>query len=75
MGKNKVTSLLILSQVILSFSCHLAVIGYQFTGDSNQDGREFLNSRFTVVVPGTPRLPPHLFFNGPELVWPHPPSK
>jgi len=49
-GENKVTSLLILSQVILSFQLPFAVIPLiQFTGDRLKMG-EFANSRFTTVV-------------------------
>jgi len=66
-GENKVTSLLILSQVILSFQLPFAVIPLiQFTGDRSKMG-EFANSRLTTgvtwVVAGT-----ILFFNA-ELVW------
>jgi manganese transport protein len=49
-GENKVTSLLILSQVVLSFQLPFAVIPLiQFTGDRSKMG-EFTNSRFTAVV-------------------------
>src|SRR5712671_5880200 len=49
-GENKVTSLLILSQAILSFQLPFAVIPLiQFTGDRTKMG-EFVNSRFTTVV-------------------------
>ncbi len=49
-GENKVTSLLILSQVILSFQLPFAVIPLiQFTSDRLKMG-EFANSRFTTVV-------------------------
>src|SRR5438876_5496179 len=66
-GENKVTSLLILSQVILSFQLPFAVIPLiQFTGDRAQMG-EFVNSRFTVVV-GWAVAAAILFFNA-ELVW------
>jgi manganese transport protein len=66
-GENKVTSLLILSQVILSFQLPFAVIPLiQFTGDRSKMG-EFTNSRITMaiawVVAGA-----ILFFNA-ELVW------
>jgi len=66
-GENKVTSLLILSQVILSFQLPFAVIPLiQFTGDRSKMG-EFVNSRFTKavawVVAGA-----ILFFNA-ELLW------
>src|SRR6267378_11521 len=66
-GENKVTSLLILSQVILSFQLPFAVIPLiQFTGDRTKMG-EFVNSRFTVVVAWTVAAA-ILFFNA-ELVW------
>jgi manganese transport protein len=66
-GENKVTSLLILSQVILSFQLPFAVIPLiQFTSDRRKMG-EFANSRLTVifawVIAGA-----ILFFNG-ELVY------
>jgi len=66
-GENKVTSLLILSQVILSFQLPFAAIPLiQFTGDRSKMG-EFVNSRFTKavawVVAGA-----ILFFNA-ELLW------
>src|SRR5712672_4029000 len=66
-GENKVTSLLILSQVILSFQLPFAVIPLiQFTGDRTKMG-EFVNSRFTVVVAwGISAI--ILFFNA-ELLW------
>jgi manganese transport protein len=66
-GENKVTSLLILSQVILSFQLPFAVIPLiQFTGDRSRMG-EFVNSRFTIVVAWVVAAA-ILFFNG-ELVW------
>jgi len=66
-GENKVTSLLILSQVILSFQLPFAVIPLiQFTGDRSKMG-EFANSRFTKVVAWVVAAA-ILFFNG-ELVW------
>src|SRR6266850_2050117 len=66
-GENKVTSLLILSQVILSFQLPFAVIPLiQFTGDRSRMG-EFVNSRFTTVVAWVVAAA-ILFFNG-ELVW------
>ena len=66
-GENKVTSLLILSQVILSFQLPFAVIPLiQFTGDRTKMG-EFANSRFTSVVAWVVAAA-ILFFNG-ELVW------
>jgi manganese transport protein len=66
-GESKVTSLLILSQVILSFQLPFAVIPLvQFTGERAKMG-EFVNSRLTSaiawVVAGA-----ILFFNG-ELLW------
>jgi manganese transport protein len=66
-GENKVTSLLILSQVILSFQLPFAVIPLiQFTGDRSKMG-EFANSRFTTVVAWAVAVA-ILFFNA-ELVW------
>jgi manganese transport protein len=66
-GENKVTSLLILSQVILSFQLPFAVIPLiQFTGDRSKMG-EFVNSRFTTVVAWVVAAA-ILFFNA-ELVW------
>src|SRR5258706_2178252 len=66
-GENKVTPLLILSQVILSFQLPFAVIPLiQFTGDRSKMG-EFVNSRFTTVVAWVVTAA-ILFFNG-ELVW------
>jgi manganese transport protein len=66
-GENKVTSLLILSQVILSFQLPFAVIPLiQFTGDRSKMG-EFTNSRFTTVVAWVVAAA-ILFFNA-ELVW------
>jgi manganese transport protein len=66
-GENKVTSLLILSQVILSFQLPFAVIPLiQFTGDGSKMG-EFVNSRFTTVVAWVVAAA-ILFFNA-ELVW------
>jgi manganese transport protein len=66
-GENKVTSLLILSQVILSFQLPFAVIPLiQFTGDRSKMG-EFTNSRLTTVVAWVVAAA-ILFFNA-ELVW------
>jgi manganese transport protein len=66
-GENKVTSLLILSQVILSFQLPFAVIPLiQFTGDRSKMG-EFANSRLTTVIAWVVAAA-ILFFNG-ELVW------
>ncbi len=49
-GENKVTALLILSQVVLSFQLPFAVIPLiQFTGDRGKMG-EFANSRVTIVI-------------------------
>ena len=66
-GENKVTSLLILSQVILSFQLPFAVIPLiQFTADRSKMG-EFANSRFVSAVAWmvTAAI---LFFNA-ELLW------
>ncbi len=66
-GEGKVTPLLILSQVILSFQLPFAVIPLiQFTGDRKKMG-EFANSRFTTVVAWIVAAA-ILFFNG-ELLW------
>jgi manganese transport protein len=66
-GEGKVTSLLILSQVVLSFQLPFAVIPLiQFTADRNKMG-EFTNSRFTVVVAWIVAAA-ILFFNA-ELLW------
>ncbi len=66
-GENKVTSLLILSQVILSFQLPFAVIPLiQFTGDRSKMG-EFVNSRVTEIVAWVVAAA-ILFFNA-ELVW------
>src|ERR1700730_8618411 len=66
-GEGKVTSLLILSQVILSFQLPFAVIPLiQFTGNRAKMG-EFANSRFTSIVAWVVAAA-ILFFNG-ELVW------
>jgi manganese transport protein len=66
-GENKVTSLLILSQVVLSFQLPFAVIPLiQFTGDRSKMG-EFVNSRFTKVVAWVV-AGAILFFNA-ELLW------
>src|SRR5216684_4387902 len=66
-GENKVTSLLILSQVILSFQLPFAIIPLiQFTGDRSKMGT-LVNSRVTKVVAwGVAGI--ILFFNG-ELLW------
>ena len=66
-GENKVTSLLILSQVILSFQLPFAVIPLiQFTSNRSKMG-EFANSRFVSVVAWTVTAA-ILFFNA-ELLW------
>jgi manganese transport protein len=66
-GENKVTSLLILSQVILSFQLPFAVIPLiQFTSSRAKMG-EFVNSRFTVAIAWIVAAA-ILFFNG-ELLW------
>ena len=66
-GENKVTSLLILSQVVLSFQLPFAVIPLvQFTSDRKKMG-EFANSRLTVVVAWIVAAA-ILFFNA-ELLW------
>lgn len=66
-GESKVTALLILSQVVLSFQLPFAVIPLiQFTGDRDKMG-EFTNSRFTAVVAWIVAAA-ILFFNA-ELVW------
>jgi manganese transport protein len=52
-GEGKVTSLLILSQVVLSFQLPFAVIPLiQFTGNRTRMG-EFVNSRLTTVIAWT----------------------
>jgi manganese transport protein len=66
-GENKVTSLLILSQVILSFQLPFAVIPLiQFTGDRGKMG-EFANSRITQIIAWIVAAA-ILFFNA-ELLW------
>jgi manganese transport protein len=66
-GENKVTSLLILSQVVLSFQLPFAVIPLiQFTGDRSKMG-EFANSRLTTVIAWIVAAA-ILFFNA-ELLW------
>jgi len=66
-GENKVTSLLVLSQVILSFQLPFAVIPLiQFTGDRSKMG-EFANSRITTAIAWVVAAA-ILFFNA-ELVW------
>ena len=66
-GEGKVTALLILSQVILSFQLPFAVIPLiQFTGNHSKMG-EFTNSRFTALVAWIIAAA-ILFFNA-ELLW------
>jgi manganese transport protein len=66
-GESKVTALLILSQVVLSFQLPFAVIPLiQFTNDRNKMG-EFANSRITAVIAWIVAAA-ILFFNG-ELLW------
>jgi manganese transport protein len=66
-GENKVTALLILSQVVLSFQLPFAVIPLiQFTSDRRKMG-EFANSRLTVISAWVIAAA-ILFFNG-ELVY------
>ena len=66
-GENKVTSLLILSQVVLSFQLPFAVIPLiQFTSDRSKMG-EFANSRLTTILAWVVAAA-ILFFNA-ELLW------
>ena len=66
-GENKVTWLIILSQVVLSFQLPFAVIPLvQFTGDRKKMG-VFVNSRLTMVVAWAIAAA-ILFFNA-ELVY------
>jgi manganese transport protein len=66
-GEGKVTSLLILSQVILSFQLPFAVIPLiQFTGNRARMG-DFANSRVTSVIAWVVAVT-ILFFNA-ELLW------
>lgn len=66
-GEGKVTSLLILSQVVLSFQLPFAVIPLvQFTGNRTRMG-EFANSRITSAIAWTIAAV-ILFFNA-ELLW------
>jgi manganese transport protein len=66
-GESKVTSLLILSQVVLSFQLPFAVIPLiQFTNDRKKMG-EFANSRITAVIAWIVAAA-ILVFNG-ELLW------
>src|SRR5579863_6815239 len=66
-GEGKVTALIVLSQVVLSFQLPFAIIPLvQFTGDRSKMG-EFTNSRVTVVVAWIVAAA-ILFFNA-ELLW------
>jgi manganese transport protein len=66
-GESKVTALIILSQVVLSFQLPFAIIPLiQFTGDRNKMG-EFANSRCTAVIAWAVAIT-ILFFNA-ELLW------
>ena len=66
-GEGKVTSLLILSQVVLSFQLPFAVIPLvQFTSERSKMG-EFVNSRLTVIIAWLVAAT-ILFFNA-ELLW------
>ena len=66
-GEGKVTSLLILSQVVLSFQLPFAVIPLvQFTSERAKMG-EFANSRATVIIAWVVAAT-ILFFNA-ELLW------
>jgi len=66
-GEGKLTSLLILSQVVLSFQLPFAVIPLvQFTSERRKMG-EFVNSRATIAVAWLVSAM-ILFFNG-ELLW------
>src|SRR5216683_2521160 len=66
-GKGKVTALIILSQVVLSFQLPFAIIPLiQFTGDRAKMG-EFANSRITQVIAWIVAAT-ILFFNA-ELLW------
>jgi manganese transport protein len=66
-GEGKLTSLLILSQVVLSFQLPFAVIPLvQFTSQRSKMG-PFVNSRLTVAVAWLVSAA-ILFFNG-ELLW------
>jgi manganese transport protein len=66
-GEGKITSLLILSQVVLSFQLPFAVIPLvQFTSERAKMG-EFVNSRVTVIIAWLVAAV-ILFFNA-ELLW------
>jgi manganese transport protein len=66
-GEGKVTSLIVLSQVVLSFQLPFAIIPLiQFTGDRAKMGG-LVNSRLTQVVAWVVAVA-ILFFNG-ELLW------
>lgn len=66
-GEGKVTSLIVLSQVVLSFQLPFAIVPLiQFTGDRTKMGG-LVNSRLTQVVAWV-LAAAILFFNG-ELLW------
>jgi manganese transport protein len=66
-GEGKLTSLLILSQVVLSFQLPFAVIPLvQFTSERRKMGN-FVNSRFVAIIAWVVTVA-ILFFNG-ELLW------
>ncbi|HWW18637.1 MAG TPA: Nramp family divalent metal transporter [Candidatus Saccharimonadales bacterium] len=66
-GEGKVTALIVLSQVVLSFQLPFAIIPLiQFTGDGTKMGA-LVNSRLTQVVAWVVAAA-ILFFNG-ELLW------
>jgi len=66
-GEGKVTALLILSQVILSFQLPFAVIPLvQFTSDRLKMG-DFVNSRATAVIAWT--MAAAILFLNAELIW------
>jgi manganese transport protein len=66
-GEGKVTSLIILSQVVLSFQLPFAIIPLiQFTGNRARMG-EFANSKLTQVIAWIVAAG-ILFFNA-ELLW------
>jgi manganese transport protein len=67
MGEGKVTALLILSQVILSFQLAFAVVPLvKFTGDRRKMG-EFVNARWVSVIAWT-MAAAIIVFNA-ELLW------
>ena len=66
-GEGKVTSLIVLSQVVLSFQLPFAIIPLiQFTGDRSKMGT-LVNSPVTKIIAWAVAAV-ILFFNG-ELVW------